>query len=78
MFTGYAWTGRLLRARTRLSYALRGPRDNPEKESFFGRLKVENRSLILGQEGGEERSVGPDRGEAGCQVISVRSTRAAK
>ncbi len=46
MFTEYAWTGRLLSARARLSYALRGPRDNP-MESFFGRFKVENRSLIL-------------------------------
>ena len=47
VFTGYAWTGRLLAAGTRLSYALHGPRDNPEMESFFGRFKVENRSLIL-------------------------------
>ncbi len=47
VFTGYAWTGRLLSAGARLSYALRGPRDNPEMESFFGRFKVENRSLIL-------------------------------
>ena len=47
VFTGYAWTGQLLSAGARLSYALRGPRDNPEMESFFGRFKVENRSLIL-------------------------------
>lgn len=47
VFTGYAWTGRLLSAGARLSHALRGPRDNPEMESFFGRFKVENRSLIL-------------------------------
>ena len=47
VFTGYAWTGRLLAVGARLSYALRGPRDNPEMESFFGRFKVENRSLIL-------------------------------
>ena len=47
VFTGYAWTGRLLSAGARLSYALAGPRDNPEMESFFGRFKVENRSLIL-------------------------------
>ncbi len=47
VFTGYAWTRRLLSAGARLSYALRGPRDNPEMESFFGRFKVENRSLIL-------------------------------
>ena len=47
VFTGYAWTRRLLSAGARLSYALAGPRDNPEMESFFGRFKVENRSLIL-------------------------------
>lgn len=47
VFTGYAWTARLLSAGTRLSYALHGPRDNPEMESYFGRFKVENRSLIL-------------------------------
>ena len=47
VFTGYAWTGQLLSAEVRLSYALRGPGDNPEMESFFGRFKVENRSLIL-------------------------------
>ena len=34
VFTGYAWTGRLLSAGARLSYALRGPRDNPEMESL--------------------------------------------
>ena len=47
VFTGYAWTRWLLSAGARLSYALRGPRDNPEMESFFDRFKVENRSLIL-------------------------------
>ena len=54
VFTGYAWTGRLLGTGARLSYALRGPRDNPEMESFFGRFKVENRSLILDAESLEE------------------------
>ena len=52
--TGYAWTGQLLSAGVRLSYALRGPGDNPEMESFFGRFKVENRSLILDAESVEE------------------------
>ena len=56
MFTGYAWTGRLLGAGARLSYALRGRKDNPEMESFFGRLKVENRSLILDAESLEQLS----------------------
>ena len=54
VFTGYAWTGQLLSAGVRLSYALRGPGDNPEMESFFGRFKVENRSLILDAESLEE------------------------
>ena len=54
VFTGYAWTGQLLSAGVRLSYALRGPGDNPEMESFFGRFKVENRSLILDAESVEE------------------------
>ena len=54
VFTGYAWTGRLLGAGVRLSSALRGPKDNPEMESFFGRFKVENRSLILDAESIEE------------------------
>jgi len=47
VFTGYAWTGRLLSAGTRLSYALHGPRGNPEMESFLGGFKVEDRLLIL-------------------------------
>lgn len=48
MFTGYAWTGQLLlRDHVRLSYALRGCRDNPEMESFHSRFKSENRSLLL-------------------------------
>lgn len=41
VFTGYAWTGRLLSAGARLSYALHRPQDNPEMESFFGRFEVE-------------------------------------
>lgn len=48
VFTGYGWTGQLLlRDRVRLSYAVRGARDNPEMESFFGRFKTENHSLFL-------------------------------
>ncbi len=48
VFTGYAWTGQLLlRDRVRLSFALRGCRDNPEMESFHSRFKSENRSLLL-------------------------------
>jgi putative transposase len=47
VFTSYEWTSRLLLVDgCRVSYALRGASDNPEMESFFGRFKVENRSLI--------------------------------
>lgn len=48
VFTGYAWTGRLLlQDKARVSYALRGARDNPQMESFNSRFKSENRSLFL-------------------------------
>lgn len=48
VFTSYAWTSQLLLDDgVRISYALRGARDNPEMESFFGRFKHENRSLFL-------------------------------
>lgn len=47
VFTGYGWIGRLLvKDRVRVSYALEGPKDNPEMESFFGRFKAENGALI--------------------------------
>jgi len=46
-FVSYEW-GReiLLHARARLSFALHGAKDNPEMESFFGRFKTENASLL--------------------------------
>ena len=48
VYTGYRWTSQLLiDDGVRISYALRGARDNTEMESFFGRFKVENRSLFL-------------------------------
>lgn len=48
VYTGYGWTGQLLvRDQVRLSYALRGCRDNPEMEAFHSRFKSENRSLFL-------------------------------
>ncbi|MGH2670587.1 MAG: DDE-type integrase/transposase/recombinase, partial [bacterium] len=48
VFTGYAWTGQLLlKDQVRVSYALRGARDNPEMEAFNSRFKSENRSLFL-------------------------------
>jgi transposase InsO family protein len=47
-FISYAWTSQLLlKDEARLSYALRGFKDNPEMESFFSRFKEENRSLFL-------------------------------
>ena len=47
VFTSYGWTGQLLlKDQARLSYALGGAQDNPEMESFFGRFKTENRSLL--------------------------------
>jgi len=48
VFTSYAWVKELLRKDgVKRSSALRGARDNPEMESFFGRSKVENHSLLL-------------------------------
>ena len=37
----------LLKDKARLSYALRGAKDNPTMESFNGRFKGENHSLLL-------------------------------
>jgi len=48
VFTGYAWTAQLLlEDGLRLSYALRGAKDNPEMEAFNSRFKVEGHSLLL-------------------------------
>jgi putative transposase len=48
VFTGYEWTAQLLRKDgVRLSYALRGAKDNPEMESFHSRFKAEGYSLFL-------------------------------
>ncbi|MGD2158672.1 MAG: IS3 family transposase [Anaerolineales bacterium] len=48
VYTRYEWTGQLLlEDQVRPSYALNGARDNPEMESFIGRFKTENRSLLL-------------------------------
>ena len=48
VFTGYGWTAQiLLEDGLRLSYALRGAKDNPEMEGFISRFKEENRSLLL-------------------------------
>lgn len=48
VYTGYEWTSQLLlKDKSRLSYALRGAKDNPEMESFNGRFKFEGHSLFL-------------------------------
>jgi len=47
VFTSYRWIEQLLlHDEVRISYALRGAKDNTEMESFNSRLKNENRSLI--------------------------------
>lgn len=48
VYTSYAWTAQLLlEDEVHLSYALNGAKDNPEMESFIGRFKTENHSLLL-------------------------------
>ena len=48
VYTSYEWTSQLLlKDRARLSYALHGGKDNPAMESFNGRFKGENHSLLL-------------------------------
>ena len=48
VFTGYGWTAQLLlEDGLRLSYALRGAKDNPEMEAFHSRFKTEAHSLFL-------------------------------
>ena len=55
VFTGYEWTSQLLlKDGLRLSYALRGAKDNPEMESFNGRFKGEGLSLFLNAQTLEE------------------------
>jgi putative transposase len=47
-FISYEWTSQLLlEDKVRLSYALRGAKDNPEMESFNGHFKNEALSLFL-------------------------------
>jgi transposase InsO family protein len=47
-FISYDWTSQLLvKDKVRLSYALRGAKDNPEMESFNGHFKNEALSLFL-------------------------------
>lgn len=47
VFTSYDWAKQLLlKDKARISYALRGAKDNPEMEAFNSRFKCENRSLF--------------------------------
>jgi len=49
IFTSYDWLGQVLRKDgAKVSYALRGPSENPEMESFNGHFKGENASLFAG------------------------------
>ena len=58
-------------AGVRLSYAPRGPNDNPEMESFFGRFTVENRSLISeGYRSGASADGTRDSGDAPTVKLS--------
>ena len=56
VYTGYEWTSQLLsKDGLRVSYALRGAKDNPEMESFNGRFKTEGHSLFLEAQSIDER-----------------------
>jgi putative transposase len=55
VYTSHAWLRQvLLEDRGRLSYAQRGARDNSQIESFWGRFKTENASLLWEAETLEE------------------------
>jgi transposase InsO family protein len=55
VFTSYDWAKQLLlKDRARISYALRGAKDNPEMEAFNSRFKCENRSLFADARSPEE------------------------
>lgn len=54
-YTSWSWLRRLLSGdKARVSWALRGARDNPEMESFNSHFKQENRSLFWECESFEE------------------------
>ena len=47
-FLSHAWVGHLLLEEgQRLSYSLRGPKENPIVESFFSRFKAKHQDLLL-------------------------------
>ena len=48
VYTSHQWTRQIIiKDKARLSFAKAGAKENPCMESFFGRLKTENRSLFL-------------------------------
>ncbi len=62
VFTGYEWADQLLlKDKARLSYALRGAKDNPEMESFNSRFKTEGHSLFLEAQTPDELSLVVDQ-----------------
>ena len=66
-FISYGWTSQLLlQDQVRLSYALRGAKDNPEMESFNGHFKNESLSLFL-----DARTIGDLVADAGDRVEGV-------
>lgn len=47
VYTGYDWLGQILLVnQAKVSYALRGAKDNPRMESFNSRFQAENQSLF--------------------------------
>ena len=48
VYTSYDWLHRvLIRERAGISFAMNGAKDNPWIESFWGRFKTENKTLIM-------------------------------
>ena len=55
VYTSYDWLHRvLIRERARISFAMNGAKDNPWIESFWGRFKTENHSLMMQTDALEE------------------------
>ena len=48
VYTSYDWLHRvLIRERARISFAMNGAKDNPWIESFWGRFKTKNKTLMM-------------------------------
>ena len=61
-FISHVWTAQLLlEDHSRLSYALRGAKDNPEMEAFHSRFKAEGHSLFLDAQTMAELSMAVDQ-----------------